>query len=382
MAPRRTQVLRAALVTAMVLLAAAGGGLLYTETASVTLSVKPQSIEAIVALAGGQSGGSLPTQRFQAGVTERQRGTASTVQVGAAHASGFVRFTYSCTTNCVNPEAVVPAGTVVTNARSFGYATQGDATINGSTGTALVGVVATGLGASWNSAPETLTTIISYNRYGQDLTVTNPSAISGGADGRLTQVIQQSDYDVVRNALTVKVNNELGLALFANAKGSLYVGDSQVAYTVTSDHNVGDETPSFTVEVSGTIGATAFSESQANAILMAALKAKVPPGQELTKDRVQFIFQGRQVGPNSDVLITGTDVLVTGKADGFVIPSLSPQSVRSQIKGLSLADAARSLQRTAPGSRVEIRVSPAASPWLPFIADHIAVTVVVEPARF
>jgi hypothetical protein len=372
----------AALVTAVVLLAAAGGSLLYMETASVKLTVKPQGIEAFVTLAGGPSGGALPTQRFEASVTESQQGSASTVQVGAAYASGFVRFTYNCTTNCISPAAYMPAGTIVTNAGSFGYATQGDATINASSGTASVAVRATGLGATWNSAPETLTTIVSSNRYGHDLTVTNPAAISGGADGRLAQVIQQSDYDVVRNALTAKVNNELGLALFASSKGSLYAGDSQVAYTVTSDHAVGDETPSFTITVSGTVGASAFSESQANAILLAALKAKVPPGYELTNDRVQIIFHGRQVAvPRTDVMNTGTDVVLAGQADAFVIPALTPQLLRSQIKGLSADSAARSIQRMAPGSRVEIRVSPAAMPWLPFIGEHIAVTVVVEPAR-
>lgn len=374
--------MRAALVTAVVVLAAAGSGLLYTETASVKLTVKPQGIEVWVALAGGPGGGALPTQRFQASVTESQQGSASTVQVGAAYASGFVRFTYNCTTNCVNPAAYIPAGTIVTNAGSFGYATQGDATINGSTGTASVAVRATGLGANWNSAPETLTTIASDNRYGHDLTVTNPAEISGGADGRLAQVIQQSDYDVVRNALTAKVNNELGAALFASSQGRLYSGDSQVAYSVTSDHGVGDETPTFTIKMTGTVGASAYSESQANVILLAALDAKVPPGYELTKDRVQIIFHGRQVAvPSLDVMDTGTDVLVTGQVDAFVIPALSPESVRSQIKGLSPDSAARSLRSRAPGSRVEIRVSPAAMPWLPFIADHIAVTVVVEPAR-
>lgn len=373
--------LRVGLVSVGVLLVVVAGGPLYIETASVKVTVKPQSIEAIVALAGGQSGGALPTHRFQASASESQQGYASTVRVGAAYASGFVRFTYNCTGNCVNPEAVMPAGTVVNNAWSFAYATQSEATINASTGSALVAVRATGVGAGWNSAPETLTTIISNNPYGHDLTLTNPSAISGGADGFLAHVIQQSDYDAVRNAVTLEVNSELGAALFANSKGSLYVGDSQAAYTVTSDHTIGDETPSFTITVSGTVGATTFSESQANAILLAALKTKVPPGQELTNDHVQFIFQGRQVGPNPDVLNTGTDVLVTGKADGFVIPTLTPQSLRSQIKGLSPTEAARSIQRTAPGSQVEIRVSPAAMPWLPFIADHIALNVIVEPGR-
>ena len=382
MAPHIPRTLWVALVSAMALLATAAGSVLYVETASVKVTVKPKSFEVIMTLAGGPSGGPLSTQRFQASVTESQQGVASTVQVAAAYASGFVQFTYKCTTNCVNPEAQIPAGTLVANPGSFDYATAVDATIAAASGTAIVPVRATGLGAGWNSAPNTLTSIVSNNPYGHDLRVTNPSAISGGADGHLAHVIQQSDFDVVRNALTAKVNDELGKALYANSKGSLYVGDSQVAYTVTSDHIVGDETAAFTIKVAGTVGASAFSESQANAILLAELKAKLPPGQELTNDRIQYIFQGRQVGtPNPDVMDTGTDVVVTGKADAFVIPSVTTQSLSSQIKGLTPDEATRSIERTAPGSRIEIQISPAAMPWLPLIADHIAVTVVAVPAR-
>ncbi len=272
--------MRAMLVSALVLLVA-GGILLYTETASVTLWIPRQNIEALVTLAGGPTGGALPTQRFVATASESGQGAASTVQL----------------------------------------------------------------------------------------------------NGRPAQVIRQSDYDAVRNALTVKVTNELGAALYARSQGKLYVGDSQPAITVTSDHQVGDETPSFKMTVSGMIGATAFSEQDADGIMLGALKAKVPPGQELTDDPVQFIFRGRQVGPSADVFVTGSDVLVTEKADGYVIPILSPQSLRSQIRGLSPGEAASSLQRAAPGSRVEIQISPAPMPLLPVIGDHIALTVVFEPPR-
>lgn len=371
-----------ALAWALVLLATAAGSLLYVESASVNLTLEPHSVETIVTLAGGPSGGPLPIQRFKASATESQQGFASTVQVGAAYASGYVRFTYNCTVSCVDPGAFVPAGTLVANSQSMTYATQANAAISSSPGTMLVSVRATGVGASWNSAADTVTTITSSFPHTGDLTVTNPSAISGGADGRLAHVIQPSDYDVVRDALTTKVINELGAELYATSKGGQYAGDSQPVYTVTSDHSIGDETPSFTITVSGTIGATAFSPDQANAILLAALKAAVPPGQELTKDPVQFIFQGRQVAnPNPDVLVTGDDVLLTGKADGFAIPAVTPESLRSQIRGFSPAEAMRSIQHEAPGSRVEIRVSPTAMPFLPLIADHIAVTVVREPAR-
>jgi hypothetical protein len=359
------------LATVIVVLAAAGGSLLYTETASVKLSVQRQGIEAYVTLFGGPTGGALQTHRFKASTTESQQGSASTVQVGATYASGYAQFTYNCATPCVRPEVNLPAGTVVTNGGSLGYATQAVATINSAGGTTSVGVRATGLGASWNVTPGTLTTIASDNPYGHELTVTNPSAISGGADGRLAQVIQQADYDAVLKTLTDKVNHELGVALFSAAPGADYLGDPSPVTSLESDHAVGDETPSFTIKMSITDGATAFSELDANAIMLAALKAQVPPGLELTNDRIQYIYQSHQVARNAEVT-------VTGKADGFVLPS---QSLRSQIRGLSPADAARSLQRTAPGSRVEIRISPATMPWLPVIADHISLTVLVEPAR-
>jgi hypothetical protein len=357
------------LASVVVVLVAAGSSLLYIETATVKLSVQKQGIEAYVTLSGGPTGGPLTTRRFWAGATESLQGSASTVRVGATYASGYARFTYNCTTQCTRPEADIPAGTIVTDGRSLGYATQAGATINSTGGTALVAVRATGLGASWNVASDTLTTIASDNPYGPDLAVTNPSAMSGGADGRLAQVIQQSDYDAVLKTLTDKVNQEFSAALFATANGADYLGDPSPVTTVTSDHAVGDETPSFTIKLSITDRATEFSEGQANAIMLAALKAKVQPGLELTNDRIQYIYQSHQVAPNAEVT-------VTGKANGFVLPS---QSLSSQLKGLSPADAAGSLQRIAPGSRVEIRISPAAMPWLPIIADHISLTVDVRP---
>ena len=57
MATGRAQVVRVTLVSAIVVLAAAGGSLLFTETASVTISVPRQNLEALVTLAGGPGGG-------------------------------------------------------------------------------------------------------------------------------------------------------------------------------------------------------------------------------------------------------------------------------------------------------------------------------------
>ncbi len=351
-------------LSAMAVLVAAGGSLLYMETASVKLSVPTQSLGALVTLTG------LPTQRIQANISDSQQGTASTVQISPKYASGQVLF--RCSPACQQAPFNIPSGTLITTAKSLGYATQAAATITSTTGSAPVAVRATAPGAAWNAAPDTLTIIA--NKTDPNLQVTNPAPIAGGTNARSAQIIQQSDFDTVRGALTLKVNDQLAAALKANAEGMSYIADALPVINLMSDHSVGEETPSFTITMTGTIGAIAFSESQAHSLLRAALEAKIPPGEELTTDPIQTTYQIAQASANGDVI-------VTGKAVGFVTPKLSPQSLRSQIKGLRPAEAAKSLQRTVPGSLVEIRISPAVVPWLPIIAEHISLTVVVEAAR-
>jgi hypothetical protein len=365
MALSRTQLLVAYILSALAVLFAAAGSLLFTETADVKLSVPPQRVVALITLAAG-----LQTQRIHADVTDSQQGTASTVLTNPIYAAGQVVFT--CSPACKQAPLTIPQGTLVTTAKSLGYATQAPAQITTTTGSsASVPVRATAPGAAWNADPNTLTTVA--NSPDANLHVTNPTPISGGANPRSAQVIQQSDFDAVRNALTVKVNDELAVALKFNAHGMSLVADGQPVINLTSDHNVGDETATFTITMTGTSAAVAYSDSQAQALLRSALQAKIPAGDELTNDPIEAVYQIGQSNANGDVSLIG-------KASGFAIPKLSQQTLRSQIRALTPAQAARSLQRSAPGSVIEIRISPSTMPWLPVIADHIALTVVVESA--
>jgi baseplate J-like protein len=365
MALSRRQLFVAYVLSALAVLFAAIGSLLFTETAAVKVWVPPQRVVALVTLAAG-----LQTQRIHADVTDSQQGTASTVVTNPTYAAGQVVF--SCSPACKQAPLTIPQGTLITTAKSLGYTTQAAVMITTTTGSsAPVAVRATAPGAAWNADPSTLTTVA--NSPDANLHVTNPAAITGGANPRSAQVIQQSDFDAVRNALTVKVNDELAVALKFNARGMSFVADGVPAINLMSDHNVGDETPTFTITMTGTSGAVAFSESQALALIRTALQAKIPSGDELTNDPIQAVYQIGQANANGDISITG-------KASGFAIPRLSQQSLRSQIRGLTPAQAATSLQRTAPGSLIEIRISPSAMPWLPVVADHISLTVVVETA--
>src|SRR5260370_24524325 len=192
-------------------------------------------------------------------------------------------------------------GQLITTAGALTYATQEPATITTNTGMATVTVRAALPGAAWNAGIDTLTTIAGNSDSG--LEVTNPAAIAGAADARSAPVSQPSDYDAVNRALTDKVNHELGVALFATAHGTDYVGDPWPSITSTSDHAVGDETPSFMINMSAADGATAFFEADANSIILATLQAILHPREALTPEPVQDIHHYNQVAPNTDVIV-------------------------------------------------------------------------------
>ena len=366
MSQNRTELVRAYILSAIVALVAALGSLLYVETASVKLSVPPERLVANVTLTGGQTSGDLRTQRIQATVTESRTGAASIVLVGPTFATG--RVVFSCT-GCMN--VTIDAGTIVSTSKGLLYATQIVATVS-RTHAATVGVRATSTGASYNTASKTVTLINDRSQYPSDLRVTNTSAITGGADIRTAQVIQQSDFDLVRNALATTVTAALVAALNTKSPQMTYAADGQPALTINSDHKVGDQVRSFKVTMTGTLAATVFSDSEARSLILAALKAKVPPGQQLTNDPVDVTGQVQQAGPDGALTIHGT-------ATGYFSQTISTDALRARLRGLSPAEAKKSLERAVPGSKVEIQVSPVAVPFLPLFAEHISISVLVRP---
>jgi hypothetical protein len=365
----RRQLVSALLLSAVAVLVAALGSLMLMEHASVTLTVPPQKLVATATLSGSQTSGDLKTQHLDAKVTDSQVGTATTVSVPAKYAVGDVVF--SCPTSECPSTYTVSSGTLLTTDKSLGYATQADAVVT-RTKPGKASVRATAAGASWNTASNTVTVINNSSLYPSGLKVTNPAAISGGTDPTSTQVIQQSDWDSVRAVLAARIANSLDMALKTKAVEMSYIENGPPALTVSGDHKVGDAVSSFTMNMTGSVGATAFSNSQAISLIRAALDAKIPAGQQLTSDSVQITWQILQTSPNGDVTVNGT-------ALGFIMPKLSTDALRARIRGLTPTEARKSLERTVPGSTVEIRISPVAVPWLPLVAEHIAIKVLVQP---
>jgi hypothetical protein len=239
-------------------------------------------------------------------------------------------------------------------------------------------VIAVDAGMGGNTDKGTITKIVTSatdptpNAMYSGLQVTNKDPITGGAADTTTQVIQQTDLALARTALTAQVSQDLDSALKAEAAGLGYAVDGQPSFTVTTDHKVGDQVPVFTMTMTATEAAIAFSQSQADALMRAALDKKIAKGFQLTADPIQTSYAIVKSSANGDVTIKGSAI-------GVVVPNVTVDQLKARIKGMQVDAARRQLERMAPGAVVDISIKPAV-PWLPVLQDHISLTITIEPS--
>jgi hypothetical protein len=345
--------------------AASVGSVLYTQRATVTVSVPATRLEARTTLSGGPQGGDVQTIQVEAHVTETRQGTASPVTFPATYATGQVVFTWpdACGPPCY-VRLRVPPGSTLSTAGGLHYTTQADVWWSPPTSSPVT-VKAIAPGPTWNTGPGTITEFV--GNFG-DMTVTNPNAVSGGTN-RTTQIVQQSDYDAVRSALEGSVAFKLRGAMLGKARGMNIAIGTPPSWKLKSDHAVGDEAPTFTMTLNASASAAAFSDNSVRVRLADALTVIIPPNEELTADPVHTDYQVQDVSPDGHMTVTGS-------ATGYVIPRLAEQSLRNQIASLSPRLARERVLRAVPGGTVDIRTWPIDMPWLPYIADHIDFAVV------
>lgn len=360
------RLLPAYLLGAYTVVVAAFASLPMIETAAVKVTIPAQRVEANVTL-----NGALQTAIIDASVSESQQGTSSAIPVPPTWASGSVVF--FCSPACPKP-VHVPSHQYVATKQGVAYETL--ATVDVNTGAqASVAVFAVEPGPAGNTLANTVTVIGGSGivpapaQYPAQLQVNNPQPITGGASATTTLVVQQSDLDAVQAALSAKITQDLDAALRAKAAGLTILPVGPPSLNVSSDHRAGDRAPKFTVTITASASAVAFADSSAQALLRAALQQQVPAGYQLTADPLQWTYLVEPVG--------GGNARLAGTISGFVAPKLSPTTLGSQITGATPQEARARLQRDAPGSQVDIHVTPAGSPWLPIIANHITFTLIV-----
>jgi len=341
------------------------GSLLVMETATIKLTVPASKITASRTITGGQTGRDLTTTRIEASVTDTQLGVATADVVPPAYAGGQVYFTCTCTSG----PATIDQGTVVSTTAKVHYATLARIQLSSTTKSVPVDIRALvpGIGGNVGAAA-----VSSIDKPISGVTVNNPKPITGGVDATTVQVVHQSDIDLARFALTTKIAQDLNAALGAQAGGLSFAADGQPTLVVAADHQVGDKVPTFTMTMTATVGAVAFSESQADALMRTTLNQKIPKGFQLTTNPVQTNYVVQHSGANGDVTLKGS-------ATAAIVPNVSAADLKARIKGMRVDAARKQLEQSAPGATIDINVKPSV-PWLPIVTDHISLTIVIQPA--
>ena len=352
--------------SAVAVVAAALGSLLVMETATIKLTVPASKITASRTITGGQSGRDLTTTRIEASVTDTQLGVASPDVVPPAYAGGQVSFMCN---PCASSPVAIAQGTVVSTAAKVHYATLARVQVSNTAKSALVDIRALVPGVGGNVALNTVTVIDTAIT---NVTVNNPKPITGGVDATTVQVVHQSDIDLARFALTTKITQDLNAALGAQAGGLSFAADGSPALVVTNDHQVGDKVSTFTMTMTATVGAVAFSESQADALMRTTLNQKIPKGFQLTTSPIQTNYVVQHSGANGDVTLKGS-------ATAAIVPNVSATDLKARIKGMRVDAARKQLEQSAPGATIDISVKPSV-PWLPLVQDHISLTIVIQPS--
>jgi hypothetical protein len=366
-------------LAAVVLLAAAGAGnafafLFFIEAATVRITTPNSYVESTTAVRGALTGGQFKTERVEVALTEHAQGAATGVSYTAAtYATGYVVFNNSICppSNYYCPPAPAKPGYEACRINPAGgawcYVLQSAVTCYCGE---RVPVRARGPGSTFNAPANSVNYVGWISPY---LTVDNPAPITGGTDASSSPVVLQSDLDAARASLSSQLTADLQSGLQQKVQNLHYIADAAPVLTVSSDMNAGAHGSTFQVVVSGTLGATAFADSDAKAVIANNLVASVPAGYRLNGPAQIADYQIQTSDAQGNVT-------VTGKASGRMMPRASVNLLQSRLRGLDSGAARTLIETVAPGSAVEIRFAPLPVPWLPLNADHITI-VFVEAQR-
>ncbi len=361
-------------------LVAAGGAVLallglalvmvLLPTANVTVLVAGSRLQADVQLAGAtnldyaNSPHDFVTQTFEVTDSVSQQVQATGHQsIAAIPAAGEIVFSCSSSACVVR----VPANTIVLTTDQHRYATRSAVQVTpAAPATARVSAVVAGVAG--NADPDAIRLLAPESGLAGQLTVTNPAAITGGAEARTATLVQQSDVDTARQALATQLSAKLHDTLKAQGQGLHLIIAPQPDYESEVDHAVGDEVPTFSLTLNATLHGVGWRDEVVHQLLRDRLTAKLPKGYQLTGDPINTTYR---------VTVTNQDGTVTleGRAFGFMMPSFSLADLRREIAGRFVGSARDRLLQLPKVVDVLVRQDPLPTPWLPFQTSHIALEV-------
>jgi hypothetical protein len=310
--------------------------------------------------------------------------------VGNAQATGSVTFT-----NKSSQLIEIPTGMQLSTSSGVTFITTLDVKLpsanSGSSYTPPVTVQAQNTGTVGNVPAHSIVKITASGQHllqqfnpglasPSDLTVTNPSATSGGGAGKATS-LSTSDVNTLKAKLHTQAQTILGAWLTKQLHPGDQAGKPVSVETVSTAPAVGtvitNGTFSETLKLHATVLVvrSAAIQAAASAKMNASVsKNKLDAGYTLYEPQQLTITQMKNAPASS-----GSSLKLSFNAAGQIIPNVSVQQIRSLLAGKKVSEVQNTLTGTGgipgviTGSAV---VHPSFFPWLPFISSHITVHIV------
>jgi hypothetical protein len=399
---RRGRTTTIVVVVALVLLLLVGVGFLYygtTATVTITVPSKPLSLTSFKLIASTKTQSKFPTSvasqllTHDASVSGTGTATGSTQQ-GNVKATGTVIFTNKGLQNIT-----IPTGTVLTTSAGTGaiqFVVTASPVVPGGNSTVPIPVQAQNAGNSGNVGSNTITVVpdtsiatiaqaSSLSTAQINLTVTNPSALTGGGATQVPSVTQ-NDLQALKNSLHQQLQAEVktwlrGQVPQGDIAGKPFpdvVGSAQplLQEQLTQVPTVGSplSSKSFTGALSVKVSVLVVRHSSLIAAAQNQLNAAANPYVLATQ--LPVTLSGVSSSSSND----GTTITITLSASGQAMLRVDTQAVSMYLIGKTKDQAINAISAGDAGPRgvesVHIEFSPSFLSIMPFRSEHIHIDVI------
>lgn len=336
----------------------------FLPKAQVTIVVSPKKIEGTQKITYDQSASSVdfnklivPAKTLSTTITlEKTRTTTGTRTIGDP-AKGSVTF-YNA-----GSALTIPSGTVLTGS-NLNFTLDNDVSIASASGvasaaTAKGNVTASGVGADYNLASNTLFSVGSYSS--SDLQAKNDSDLSGGSSQQVTAV-SKDDIDGLTSDLLAEITSNGKDQLKSNLSADSHLIDSSMVATASSkqfDHKLGEQATTVKLSMTADVSGLTVLKKDMDDFARKAFSSEVPSG---------FVMRDEQI-----------DFVVNEKDTNFMInllPEINPDDLAKRLAGKTSGDAKNILSRL-PGYQ-DVRITFGSFPafnFLPHISKNITVAL-------
>lgn len=239
-------------------------------------------------------------------------------------------------------------------------------------GKATAAITASQIGANSNMAASTTFTVKGFSA--DDMTASNPQALSGGTSREVT-VVSRADYDALVAAAQKDLVDQAKQGLTASVGGTAKLIEDTIATAVTQKsfaQELDQQASQLSGKVTLTISGISYSDDDIKTLLKAFIAKDIPQGFTLSESRTQVSLTNVKVQKNGKITATATI-----KSDA--VPTVDIAAIQKNLAGKKISDAEKYL-RTMPGiagMEVSFRMS-FGNKRLPINAKNISVGLAIQ----